>query len=331
MKVPFLGILLALISTVTRLFGQVSSLSVQVSQFAGDRAAAISYTFDDGLRDQYTLAVPMLNEVGFKGTFFVIPSKVSETIEDAERRKNDKRAWGTITWDELREMARQGHEIGSHTWSHTGLTKQLPEEVDAELSKSYDAIKTRLGQPPLTIAFPFNQSTPEIQAAALKHYVAYRDHQLGVGSPKSTVDWLNKWADQQVRDHKWGVIMAHAIGSGYAAFADPDILRAHLQYVKSHEKDIWVDTFANVARYTKERDNTKVTILSSGSGHVTFTLACALDPGIYNVPLTLVFEKPGATSVHAECAGSALAVQILHGSIQIDVVPSKNPIAVTWK
>ena len=46
----------------------------RIAKFDGDRAAAISYTFDDGLRDQYTLAVPMLNEVGFKGTFFIIPN-----------------------------------------------------------------------------------------------------------------------------------------------------------------------------------------------------------------------------------------------------------------
>ena len=44
-----------------------------IAHFDGDRAAAISYTFDDNLRDQYAVAVPMLNEVGFKGTFFVIP------------------------------------------------------------------------------------------------------------------------------------------------------------------------------------------------------------------------------------------------------------------
>jgi len=44
----------------------------------------------------------MLNEVGLKGTFFVIPVRVSETVEDVEKRKNDKRAWGTITWDELK-------------------------------------------------------------------------------------------------------------------------------------------------------------------------------------------------------------------------------------
>jgi len=148
--------------------------AVRIARFSGDRAAAISYTFDDGLRDQYTVAVPMLNEAGFHGTFFIIPSKVSETVEDAERRKNDKRAWGTITWDELREMATQGHEIGNHTWSHRGLTKLTSAEVEAELSKARASIRQHLGTPPLTAAFPFNQRTPEIESLTLKDHAACR-------------------------------------------------------------------------------------------------------------------------------------------------------------
>src|SRR5690349_18265061 len=108
--------ILCVLSTMGWAAGESSAPTVRIARFAGDRAAAISYTFDDGLRDQYTVAVPMLNEVGFMGTFFVIPGKVAATVEEAERRKNDKRPWGTITWDELRRMAAQGHEIASHTW-----------------------------------------------------------------------------------------------------------------------------------------------------------------------------------------------------------------------
>src|SRR5262249_31045061 len=74
--------------------------AARIAQFDGDRAAAISYTFDDNLRDQYTLAVPMLNEAGFKGTFFVIAGKTAETPEDGEKRKDDgnvRNLWGGIS------------------------------------------------------------------------------------------------------------------------------------------------------------------------------------------------------------------------------------------
>lgn len=311
-------------------FGQATSSPVRIAQYAGDRAAAISYTFDDGLRDQYTLAVPYLNEVGFKGTFFVIPSYVASTVEEAEKKKDAKRAWGGITWDELREMAKQGHEIGSHTWSHPGLPKLTPEQVDAELSKSYEAIKKEIGQPPLTLAYPFNQFTPEVEAAALKYYIACRDHQLGVGGSK-TAESLNAWADQLVRDHQPGVVMAHAVGQGYAAFTDPEAFHAHLKYVKSREKDIWVDTFANVERYKKERDGAKVQVLSNAPGHATFSVETSLDPSIFNRPLTLVLDAPGATSAKATRSAQPLPVRIGGGTVQVDAAPGKDPITVTWQ
>ena len=304
--------------------------AARIARFAGDRAAAISYTFDDGLRDQYTVAVPMLNEVGLKGTFFVIPGKISETIWDAEKRKNDKRAWGTITWDELRSMSAQGHEIASHTWSHTGFTKQTPEQVEEELTKSCDTIKEHIGTAPLTIAFPFNQASPENKAATLKYYVAYRSYQLGTGG-KSTAESLNAWADKQVRDKSWGVIMAHGIAYGYAAFSDPQNFRVHLHYVKNLQSDIWVDTFANVARYAKERDDAKLTVTASIPGHVTCVLTGTLDPKTYDVPLTLVLDITGAKSARALRAGHELPVRISASALQVDAVTSTEPLTLTWQ
>ena len=305
--------------------------SARIAKFSGDRAAAISYTFDDGLRDQYTLAAPMLDEVGFKGTFFVIPGKVSSTTEDAETRKNDKRAWGTITWAELREMAARGHEIANHTWSHRGLAKLPLEEVAAEFSRAAETIAREIGRPPMTLAFPFNQSTPEIQALALRHHVAYRSRQLGVGGEKSTLSSLNAWAEKQVGERTWGVVMAHGIGRGYAAFTDPNIFREHLRHVKSRGADIWVDSFANVARYEKERDDAKLTLTASAPGRLVFTLTGDLDSVRYDVPLTVVIETPAASSTHAERAGRELPTRVLPGAIHIDATPAPEPITLLWK
>ncbi len=321
--------LLALIALA--LAAKTQAAGPRIAHFAGDRAAAISYTFDDGTRDHYTHAVPMLNEAGFKGTFFVIPGRVSPDIADAERRKNDKRAWGTITWTELKEMAAHGHEIASHTWSHTGFTKQTPEQVEEELIKSRDSIKEHIGTTPLTLAFPFNQASPENKEATLKYYVAFRSYQFGVGGDKSTVESLNAWADKQVREKKWGVIMAHGIAYGYAAFTDPEILRTHLKYVKTREADIWVDTFANIARYEKERDNAKLTVASSSSGRLIFTLTGTLDPALYNVPLTVVLDIASAKSARALRAGQEIPLHVSASSIQIDVTPSRDPLTVTWR
>ena len=201
--------------------------------------------------------------------------------------------------------------------------------MDAELSKAYDAIKTRIGKPPLTLAFPFNASTPEVQAAALKYHVAYRAYQLGIGD-KSTVESLNVWADKLVNEKKWGIVMAHAIGNGYSALSDPEILRSHLKYVKSRERDIWVDTFADIARYEKERDDAKLTV-SGKAGSVTCVLSSTLDSQLYDVPLTIVIDANSARSARADRAGKQLSVRLENGSIYVQAAPNVQPIAVIWK
>ncbi len=301
----------------------------RIARFSGDCAAAISYTFDDGLRDQFTLGAPMLNEFGFKGTFFVIPGKIAGTTAEAEQRKNDKRAWGTITWAELQNMNAQGHEIASHAWSHRSLVKVPPDEIESELIQSYDAIKAHTGKPPLTLAFPFNQSTPEIQAVALKTYVACRTYQIGT-SAKTTTASLNAWADRLVQEKKWGVLMAHAITNGYAAMTSPEVLREHLKYVNSRGQDIWVDTFANIACYEQERDEARLT-LTGKAGSVTCVLSSSLDPQRYNVPLTIVIDAPRATSASAERSGRQLPVHITDNSIRIQAPPSSQPIIIRWE
>lgn len=301
---------------------------VRIARFPDDRAAAISYTFDDNLRDQYTLAVPMLDEVGFKGTFFVIPGRTAETPEEGQAKENEKRAWGGISWPELKAMAEAGHEIASHTWSHPNLQKLPPEQVEAEMNKASEAIRSRIGAPPLTLAFPFNASTPEIEAVALKHYVAYRDYQTGT-SAKTTDESLKTWTDKLVDEGKWGVLMVHAVAKGYAALTDPEILRRHLQHVKGREAEIWVDTFANVARYAKERDDAKLEV-SGRPGGVTCVVRGTLDPLRFDVPLTIVIDAPGAAAARAERGGKALPVRIGDSSLYVQAVPSPLPIVVTW-
>jgi peptidoglycan/xylan/chitin deacetylase (PgdA/CDA1 family) len=305
--------------------------SASIAPFAGNRAAAISYTFDDNLRDQYTLALPMLKEAGFAGTFFIIPGRTAETPEEGAQKQRDPDArgkWGGISWPELKEMANQGHEIASHTWSHANMTNLTAAERDAELTKAIDAIKAHIGKPPLTLAFPGNASTPEAQAAALKHHIGYRSYQEAT-TERSTVATLNAWADKLVQDKKWGVMMTHALADGYAAMSDPEIFRTHLKHVKSIEGKIWVDTFANVLRYQRERENTRLETRATSSG-VECTLACALDAAVYDVPLTIVIKAPGAARAAARRDGKPLPARVQDDTVLVEAAPGSGAVVVEW-
>lgn len=62
-----------------------------------------------------------------------------------------------LTWEQARELARHGHEIGAHTESHAILSRCGPAEQRAEIEGSRDAIARELGEAPRSFAYPFGR------------------------------------------------------------------------------------------------------------------------------------------------------------------------------
>lgn len=71
-----------------------------------------------------------------------------------------------MNWEDLRNLQKEGHYIGSHTVSHCMLgTMNNDDEITAELVISGNRIKNELGFFPLTISYPvgsFNEKTKEL-------------------------------------------------------------------------------------------------------------------------------------------------------------------------
>jgi len=59
-----------------------------------------------------------------------------------------------LDWDQVREMASAGIEIGSHGCSHRILTRLKPEEAKEELTRSKADIESRIGRAVQHFAFP---------------------------------------------------------------------------------------------------------------------------------------------------------------------------------
>ena len=76
---------------------------VYVADYKDNKECAVSYTFDDGLQEHYTLVFPEMEKVGFKGTFWVC----GNTIENEVARQGKSR----MTWPQMKEMSDKGHEI----------------------------------------------------------------------------------------------------------------------------------------------------------------------------------------------------------------------------
>jgi len=112
----------------------------------------VAITFDDCYRDNLA-AARVLAEHGLPACFFV-PSQFVGTDHVFEWDRGLK-PLPNLSWDELRAIARLGHEVGSHTASHADLGRIGPDEARVELVESKQALEKQLQQPVRFFAYPF--------------------------------------------------------------------------------------------------------------------------------------------------------------------------------
>jgi peptidoglycan/xylan/chitin deacetylase (PgdA/CDA1 family) len=127
-------------------------------------------TFDDGFRDNFETALPLLREYGFPAFVFALPPLLDaggpfewpEMLADRERHAATMRS---VNWAMLERMKEGGFEVGSHTLTHPHLPRLDAERLREELWQSRAAIRQRLGSCD-TLAYPFGEWSPDVVAAA---------------------------------------------------------------------------------------------------------------------------------------------------------------------
>jgi peptidoglycan/xylan/chitin deacetylase (PgdA/CDA1 family) len=135
---------------------RVVSLSEQVAKARAGRSAAgtLAITFDDGYRDNYEVAAPILRKLGLPATFFVTTGFVgSSIVAPWDRGLPTQQAW--MNWDQIRSLVSQGFEIGCHSDTHLDFGAASPAEVRDDLSASQAKIQHELGLDARLFAYPF--------------------------------------------------------------------------------------------------------------------------------------------------------------------------------
>lgn len=111
------------------------------------RGAAILLSFDDGYRDNYEVAAPLLEEFGFTGWFFVSSGRVRGGMPDG-LTANDECDEPFMSHAEMRDLIARGHVVGCHTHSHVRLSETLSaEQFDDEIRGSRARLRAALGDP----------------------------------------------------------------------------------------------------------------------------------------------------------------------------------------
>lgn len=301
-------------------FSSGADWNVSVAKYRHDKVCAISYTFDDGLAEHYTLAAPQLEQRGFRGTFFINGSKANK---DERHIKDTTR----VTWPQLKEMAEKGHEISNHGWAHRNFAKFPFEVLKEDILKNDNAIYAHVGVMPRTYAYPNNTKQGEAMAFVARNRVGTRLKQRSVGSKRTARD-LEKWMETLIKTGDWGVGMTHGLTYGYDAFGNPQRLWEHWEQVKANEDKIWVGTFREVVSYLKERDAIRLTVTEKKNKlHVVPELP--LDKELFTEPLTMVVEGGTMKKVSARQGKKKLSVQLRSDKAFFDFDPFGGEIIVT--
>ena len=137
-------------------------------------------TFDDGLKTHAEIAAPMLKERGWSGAFCV-PTALMDVNSRTLTPNQIKDLWlegneeNLMSWDDVRRMMAEGHEIYPHTHDHVDLvelyTAGRKDEIEQQIVKSKNAFRKEIGNTPAFFCLPHYSTCPYVNGRIRAHHM----------------------------------------------------------------------------------------------------------------------------------------------------------------
>jgi peptidoglycan/xylan/chitin deacetylase (PgdA/CDA1 family) len=134
----------------------VVPLTELVERLGAGRPVArhLAITFDDGYRDNFENARPILEALSLPATFFIVSQWMgTDTWPWWDRERGVRYPW--MSWDQVRELSRRGFEIGAHTRTHPDLGRLDGAAAWDEMAGARAEIEGQLGKAVDLFAYPY--------------------------------------------------------------------------------------------------------------------------------------------------------------------------------
>jgi peptidoglycan/xylan/chitin deacetylase (PgdA/CDA1 family) len=135
---------------------QVVPLANLVTELEQGRSVdrLLSITFDDGYRDNFVNARPVLEALSLPATFFVVSQWIgSDAWPWWDREQGVRHRW--MTWDQVRQLNERGFEIGAHTRTHPDLGRIDGKAAREEIAGARTEIERQIGRRVDLFAYPY--------------------------------------------------------------------------------------------------------------------------------------------------------------------------------
>jgi peptidoglycan/xylan/chitin deacetylase (PgdA/CDA1 family) len=147
----------------------------------GETPPVVTFTFDDFPRSAYDAAGATLRAFGGHGTYYAAPGWMDGGPPSSDRYRTA----------DLPALLRDGHELGTHTYSHVSCRSLSTAAYAAEIAKGHEALQQLVGgRASAHFAFPFGAVTPAVKKVAARQCQSCRVTIGGCNGPVADLNFL---------------------------------------------------------------------------------------------------------------------------------------------
>ena len=145
--------------------------------------ALITFIFDDGFEEDYSVAKPIFDAKGIAGVSAIITNRIGLD--------------GKLTINQILKLQDAGWEVASHTISHPHLSTLTEQLIHEELGESKEILES-LGFEINNLVYPFHDHDETVRRIARNYYRSAKGRHSGITSNPINTYQLNSL---QIDDH----------------------------------------------------------------------------------------------------------------------------------